>query len=197
MLIGLTGSAGCGKSAALEIFKALGWCALDADAICHRLYSDPSGAIPKLISKRWGREALDSEGRVLRPHVSAIVFRDEAELIWLNSVLHPEIQRAAFEDFAKSGAKYGVFEAALLFEASWRKLFHSVICVWCETSLQFGRLRARGWSEETIKNRLSKQMSSDKKLELADFGIINNSSFGVLEEQCATVADLIRNSNIN
>ena len=194
MLIGLTGAPGCGKSASLDIFASLGWYPLDADAICQRLYSDHEGPLPRLFETRWGRAALDKSGLPYKPFISSVVFSDKAELEWLNSVVHPEIQRAALADFRNSGAVNGILEAALIFEVAWTKLFKFVLSVWCEPSIQVARLRARGWDSQTIERRIAAQIPSAKKLELADFGIVNNSSFGALREQCASISDLILNS---
>lgn len=194
MLIGLTGSPGCGKSAALETFSSLGWFALDADAICKELYSIPGGALPSLFEARWGRSALNGAGLPDKGRISSIVFNDDTERAWLDSVVHPEIKRAALEAFEKSGAANGMLEAALIFEAAWTGLFKFVVSVWCEPSIQLARLRAKGWDDGTISRRIAAQMPSAEKLELADFGIVNNSSLGALREQCAAISELILNS---
>ena len=43
MILGVTGSIGCGKSTVLGLFRSASWRTADADAICRGLYDDPEG----------------------------------------------------------------------------------------------------------------------------------------------------------
>ena len=192
MLIGLTGGAGSGKSTVMKIFASWGWGVLDADAICHEAYAEPNGRLAKAMEARWGSKVLDSDARPDRRAIAEIVFDDAAELAWLEAAVHPEILRRATERRASFGDRPVLFDAPLLFEAGWRSLFESVIAVWCDPSVQRERLLARGWDDREIGRRLARQMNQDRKLELADFGLINSSSMRILEEQCSIIANLIK-----
>ena len=194
MLIGLTGPAGCGKSAALKIFSSLGWLALDADAICHKIYASSMGGFIDSLLERWGAAALGPDGCPDRQAIAQIVFSDKAEREWLNSVLHPEIQRRALSEYAANGFKPCIFDVPLLYESSWQDRFKKVIAVYAEPHVQRSRLLARGWSAGEIDRRLSVQQSGVKTLEMADYGLINNSSLDSLKRQCEAVSKLILNS---
>lgn len=194
MLIGLTGAPGCGKSAALDVFASLGFFAVDADRVCSRLYSDPAGPLPKLFAGRWGDAALSSDGLPSRAFIAEKAFNDESERSWLNSVVHPAIQKEALSLFEKSGAAHGVLEAALIFEASWTKLFSCVVAIWSEPAIQAARLAARGWSAEEARLRTASQLPAAGKLEMADFGLVNNSTLDALREQCEALSKTILNS---
>jgi len=192
MLIGLTGGAGCGKSAAMKVFASLGWRTLDADALCHEAYSDSACPLAGLFKARWGEGVLDAAGRPDRRVIAGIVFKDPSELAWLESATHPEILRRAMAVCERLGDVPAIFDAPLLFEAGWKGLFEKVVSVWCEPGIQRARLLARGWSSQEIERRLARQMSQDKKLELADFGIINSFSLEILERQCERISNLIK-----
>ena len=197
MLIGLTGSAGCGKSTALGVFGSLGWRTLDADALCHEIYSEAGSAFAQKVEARWGRSAIDGAGRPDRKAIAALAFREKSELEWLGATLHPEIQRRALASYEASGGKATIFDVPLLFESAWQGLFKAVICVWCEASIQRSRLLERGWDSARIEACLAAQMPSDKKLELADYGLVNNSSLEALKLQCETLSQTILNSHSN
>ncbi len=192
MLIGLTGGAGCGKSTVMGIFASLGWRCVDADALCHEAYADPDCQLPALFKARWGAEVLDAAGRPDRRAIAGIVFKDAAELEWLESAVHPEILRRARARCELFKGEDFIFDAPLLFEAGWQSLFKKVICVWCDPAVQRSRLLARGWDDGEIARRLGRQMPQDRKLELSDYGIVNSSSLEILELQCSAVSNLIK-----
>ena len=63
----------------------------------------------------------------------------------------------------------------------------ATIAVWTSPELQQERLRARGWSDEHASRRIAAQFTAGRKLELADYGIINTGSMEQLEEQCREI----------
>ena len=74
MLLGLTGGMGSGKSSALKLFSELGCKTLDADSICHKLYSDKNSEIFGAMHKRWGDKILSNTGEIDRNSVGKMVF---------------------------------------------------------------------------------------------------------------------------
>jgi dephospho-CoA kinase len=197
MLLGLTGAPGCGKSTALQLFSQLGWLTLDADAICHSLYGETESSFADALRAHWGAKAFTAQGCPDRAAIASIVFQEESERLWLNSLLHPEIQRRAMDEYRRAGKPFTVFDVPLLFESAWRDLFDKVVAIWCESSIQLARLRDRGWTDDMIERRLAAQLSASGKLEKADFGLINNSSQEALKAQCVKISNIIRNSNNN
>lgn len=183
MLIGLTGGIGCGKSTVLEIFSKLGWHTIDADSICHQIYENAESNLKEILKKRWGEKILTTEGLIDRKSIADIVFRNKEELEWLNSVMHPEIIRRAKKLQAESKMPV-IFDAPLLYEAQIENEFDAIIAVWCNASLQKARLLARGLNITEIEARIAVQLPAEKKLERADFAIINNGDFDCLQKQC-------------
>ncbi len=189
--IGLTGGIGCGKSSVLSFFSALGWKTVDADQICHDLYEDSDSGIMELLSSRWGASILDKNRRISRKAVAEVVFNDEKELAWLNSVIHPEIYRIAGEELEKFGGP-AIFDVPLLFESGRRDFFNKIITVWTCREIQFKRLKAAGMEEEQVRQRVRRQFSNDDKLEMADYGIINNGTMEYLNAQCLTLSNALK-----
>jgi len=191
MIVALTGGIGCGKSTALNIFSELGWQVFDADQVCHDIYESDVIFLRSLFEERWGAGAVGADNNCIdRKRVADIVFSDKNELAWLNEVFHPLIWKRVQSEVAK-GCDI-MFDVPLLYEVNWDKGFDAVIAVWAPDDQQRERLLGRGMTIEEIKQRIGNQISSDKKLEMADFGLINNSDEENLKEQCIKLNNQLR-----
>lgn len=190
--IGLTGGPGCGKSEAGRIFSTFpGWHCLDADQVCHEIYSEPDSPFVRLLEARWGKSVRAADGMPDRKVIAEKIFDDENERNWLNSVLHPEIFTRLERQAAEAQVPYVVIEAPLLFESEWHSGMDRTIAVWSPPEIQMERLLGRGWTREHAEKRIAAQLPAMKKLELADYGIINRSTLESLREQCRRTADRI------
>jgi dephospho-CoA kinase len=192
MIAALTGSIGCGKSTVLEIFSRMEWFTLSADKICHDIYCSGDLEFNAAIAKRWGTGIIKDDGAADRKKIAAIVFNDKKELNWLNSTLHPIIMEKAGHLISSANNKFVLFEAPLLYEAWLEDRFDAAICVWSSAASQHKRLKERGFDEKDIRLRMNNQISSDVKLEKADYGLINEGCIELLNEQCAILNHQIR-----
>ncbi|HPN85360.1 MAG TPA: dephospho-CoA kinase [Victivallales bacterium] len=183
MHIGLTGGIGCGKTSVLEFFRQNGWSVFDSDKFCRKLREDASGSLVNEIKKRWGEKFLSKNGVPDDSKVAKLIFADETERKWLNSVVHPLVLEAMRQK--ASECEDLISDVPLLFEVGWEKEFDKIITVWAPEEIRIKRLKARGMSEAEAKQRMSSQFSADKKLEMADKGIINSGSIELLHEQCS------------
>ena len=184
-IYGLTGAPGCGKSTVLKIFSDLGRYILDADSLCASIHNTPGGIFHDRIRKRWGETVLKTDGTTDKQKIAEIVFSDPAELCWLESELYPAMTEQADIFFRKLPEKSVViFEIPLLFERNWNIGLAGTIAVWSPPHIQKKRLTERGWSPDEAEKRCAAQFSADKKLELADYGIINDDSMDKLKQQC-------------
>lgn len=192
MILGITGSIGCGKSAVLAAFAAHRWQTADADRICRRLCGEPAGTAVREIVRRWGEEILDENRVPDRRKLARIVFRDERELAALTGILYPALQSelaARVADWRRERV-HGVLEIPLFYEAGIDFGVDRVIAVWAERSVRHARLcGGRGFTEEEIRLREARQLDPDEKLERADFALINNGTPRQLEQQ---VSELIK-----
>ena len=192
--IGLTGGPGCGKSEVGRIFSQFpGWQCCDADRICHEIYSEPDSPAVKMMTARWGSSVRDANGLPDRKAIAEKIFADERERQWLNSILHPEILFRLEQLAAGAQADFILIEAPLLFESQWHFKMDRTIAVWSPPEIQMERLLGRGWTREHAEKRIAAQFSAQKKLEMADYGIINAGSLDALREQCSRVESEISN----
>ena len=187
MFIGLTGGMGCGKSTASSCFSKLGYKTLDADKICHELYSNKSSQLFEILYKRWGEKIISSNDTIERAVVAKIVFADKDELNWLNSVLHPAVLEEGIRIYNRLDKKKTVFAVPLLFEVKWESYFDKTVTVWCNEKIRLKRLLNRGMSENEVKIRDKRQWDPQLKMERADYVIINNSTLANLQQQCSII----------
>lgn len=196
-LFALTGGISCGKSAAETCLKEYGIrFFIDTDAVCHELYENLPFHAAEQIRRRWGDDCVSAGGKVSRTNLSAKLFGQDQDkkLAELNAIIHPEIKRvveARIREYRQADSSCPVLVAVpLLFECGWEKEFDAVITVWSSKDVQLERMmKNRGFSEKDALNRINAQISTDLKLEKADFGLINNSSMDVLRIQCEILAN--------
>ena len=190
--IGVTGGIGAGKTAVLQLLDDLGCRTVDADDIVHWLY-EPGHPGYEIVSSRWGKRVLTAGGEVDRAAVAEIVFRDRSELQWLNGVIHPRVKER-IRSLASESETPLFCGVPLLFETGWDRFMWRSVSVWCSSPVQWQRLRRRGWDQDEIERRLACQMDMDEKLARGDFGIINNSNWRQLREQCRLLVERLEHA---
>ncbi len=145
-----------------------------------------------MIAAKWGRDFIGTDGTPDRRKIARKVFSHEEERAWLNSLMHPEIMRRIRLGVELCDcSSFVMIDAPLLFESGWDKSVELTIAVWSAPEIQMERLLARGWTGEHALARIASQLPAHKKLELADYGIINNASLSALEEQCIELGNKI------
>ena len=185
LILGITGSIGCGKSTVLELFRCARWRTADADAICRALYDDPAGDFAAACRARWG-EAFFSDGRFDRAKIAAVVFNSPDELDHLTRLIYPHLEKA-LETFAATARRDGAnaaVEVPLLYENRMEERFDAVLTIWAPAELRHERLRKfRHFDDAEIRRREALQMVADEKLERADYALINSGSAADLAAQ--------------
>ena len=86
-IIGITGPTGAGKTTALRAVTDLGGCVIDCDQVYHQLLEE-SAPMRNELTERFGSGILDSEQRLDRKKLGALVFQDKALLTDLNTITH-------------------------------------------------------------------------------------------------------------
>ena len=192
---GLTGGPGCGKSEAVKTFREIpGWQCFDTDRICHEIYEENDSPLVRQMESRWGAEVRSADGKPDRKKIAEKIFNNSTEREWLNSILHPEILFRLENKISESGTGWALIEVPLLFEAKFDAKMDKNVAVWSPEETQLERLLARGWTREHAEKRIASQLPAAKKLEMADYGIINRSSLESLREQCFRIAEDIENN---
>ena len=134
----------------------------------------------------FGSGVFNDDGSIDRQRVADAVFGDSDAMAELTALIYPLLDAGMEQvmDKCRKGSRNGAFEIPLLYEAGYRERFDRVLAVWCDPALRFRRLRElRGLDEADIRRREARQWPDARKLELADYAIINNGSPETLKLQ--------------
>jgi len=173
LIIGLTGGIGSGKSTVSRYFSDLNVDIVDADIVAREVVAKGQPVLRK-IKSYFGKEVLIN-GELNRSFLRKKIFEDDQQRIWLNSVLHPLINKKIVHNLSIATGKYVLLEAPLLFENNLDELTDYNIVVDIDPVLQVKRASVRdGVSVKNIKAIIDKQISRIERIKRADFIIVNN-----------------------
>lgn len=144
------------------------------------------------LRTRWNDKVFHPDGKADKTAIAGIVFSDAEELRWLCSVLYPLIAENTRKAMEEHPGEDFIIEVPLLFEAGWDDICDKTVTVWTDAETQKKRLMEKGFTADDIAKRNSRQLPNDRKLEKADFGLINNGSLQFLEEQCSNLINHIK-----
>ncbi|MEY4684193.1 MAG: dephospho-CoA kinase [Pseudomonadota bacterium] len=180
--VGLTGGIGSGKSTVSLMLSRLGVPVIDADQVARSVVEPESKAL-NMIKSHFGEEIV-TEGRLDRRRLREIIFADEMERQWVESLLHPFIQAEMLQRADQQDHAYVVLEIPLLFEAGYRSLVDRVLVIDAPKELQIDRvIRRDGVPPSQVESIIKAQISSDERLKQADDVIENSGDFTHLERQ--------------
>ncbi len=187
LVVGVTGGIGSGKSAVTDRFEALGITVVDAD-LAARVVVEPGRPALAAIAEHFGDDILQADGTLDRAALRAVVFADDAERRWLESLTHPLIGQEILDQLTASTSPYTILASPLLLETTQRDLVDSVVLVDVPVEVQVSRTMARDDNDEAqVRRIIAAQMPREEKLARADI-VIDNS--GTLEALDARVAEL-------
>lgn len=168
-VLGLTGGIGSGKSAVSAMFEELGIEVVDADIVAREVV-EPGSIGLKKITEHFGNEILTSEGTLDRAKLRTIIFADESEKQWLNSLLHPLIRESMITQLKQATSQYVILVAPLLFENGLEKYCDHTLLIDVPVEVQITRTTARdNVSTELAKQIIASQMSrADKQKKATD-----------------------------
>ncbi len=182
-VVGLTGGIGSGKSTVAKIFAELDVDLIDADIASREVVAPGSRALAK-IAEHFGAELLLADGSLDRGALRQIIFHQELEKHWLESLLHPLIRKWLTQKIYSSRSSYCLMISPLLIEAGQAKLVDRVLVVDVSVDTQVARILARdGGEERTARAIIDAQMDRKQRLEHADDIIKNELQAGCLRQQ--------------
>lgn len=168
--MGLTGGIASGKSAVASMLRDMGFPVMEADIVAHKLL-EPGQQAHDEVLQEFGEDLADSQGRIDRAKLAALVFADPLKLAKLNSIIHPRVEvliAQQFTNWQRNGVPdAGFVEAALLVEAGTVQRLDGLVVTFCRPEQQLERLRARGMTEVEAKRRIAAQMPVQEKLKYA------------------------------
>ena len=187
-VVALTGGIGSGKSEAAKQFAALGVPVVDVDVISHTLTAAGSQFLDK-IKSIFGDAVFNADHSLDRAKLRALVLADPQQRIKLEQLLHPAIYQEALRQLESNQQKlqpvYQVLVIPLLFENSrYQSVVNKALVIDCDEELQIQRAMARSQlNEKEVRAILNAQISREKRLQLADEVIENNSTLEHLNMQ--------------
>lgn len=195
-VIGLTGGIGSGKSHVAQLLGQRGCLVADADQMAREAIDTP--AVVKRIRERWGEDVLDSEGRVNRKAISNLVFQNQEERAWLESIIHPlvEAMRTRLFDSAPEGTRALVIDAPLLLEADLGRQCDSILFVETPAEIREDRvLRHRQWDSAELARRESAQLPLDEKRSMSHHIVCNDGETADLAQSVEQYLDDLFNDH--
>ncbi|SVA26928.1 uncharacterized protein METZ01_LOCUS79782, partial [marine metagenome] len=111
-VVGLTGGIGSGKSVVAEKFHLFDILIVDADIVAREVV-EPGKPCLEEIEKRFGSDILTDKGVLNRPKLREIIFSNEGERAWLESLLHPKIGERIMEELNYASSSYSILVSPL------------------------------------------------------------------------------------
>lgn len=171
--IGIAGGIGSGKSVVGRILEAMNFPVYYSDERAKELV-DSHPIIREELIKLIGTEVY-LDGKLNRPFLAEKLFADDTIRQKVNAIIHPHV-REAFQKWTEEQESTLVFnEAAILFETGAYKLMDATLLVVAPKELKIQRVMNRDKiTEQQVLERMSKQMSDEEKIPLADFVLVND-----------------------
>jgi len=179
--LGLTGGIGSGKSVVAKVFQSLGVNIYYADNEAKKFLFCPN--VQKQLIDRFGENAI-IDSKPNKRFIASIVFKNDAELKWLNQLIHPLVE----EDFENWAIKYKdevyiIHEAAILIESGFYKKFDKILTVSANKQERIQRVIKRDNVDvDDVMRRIDKQISDVERERYSDFVIYNNDEDAILEK---------------
>jgi len=164
--LGVTGGVGMGKSTCAQLLQARGAAVVDTDELARQVVAPGQPALAE-VQSAFGPEIVDADGRLKRDALAQRVFADHDGRKKLEAILHPRIRElweTQVETWRAEGRSLAVVVIPLLFETHAETAFDRILCVACPATTQRERLRARGWTDEQLRQRIAAQMPIEEKL---------------------------------
>lgn len=221
--VGLTGGLGSGKSTVAAMLRELGAQVIESDELGRKIMEPGEAAFDQIV-RQFGPEVLTAEGRLNRPLLAELAFKD-GRVKELNAIVHPaviEAQRAWMDQlFARDPAAVAVVVSALIFEverdareagpnaaayADLRKRIDRTVLVSASDEDKVARYVARVASHDTdrvkaeadARSRLAHQIRDSQKIARADYVLENTGDLERLRSQVDRLwPQLQRESNLN
>jgi len=186
LLVGLTGNIAGGKTEVSKLLGESGATVIDSDVLAREVVEPGTPAL-KAIAANWGNSVLSADGSLDRAALRNTVFQDPDELVELNEIVHPEIEKKRDAEIAAARARGDgvvVCVVPLLFEKHMADDFDKIVLVDAPRPVRFERLlKKRGIEEAEALRMIAAQMPAELKRARADYVIENVSSMPGLQAE--------------
>ena len=172
-VVGLTGGIGSGKSTVAEMFTALEIDLVDADVAAREVVAPGTPALAEIV-EHFGPDILMADGSLDRRELRRVIFHQEQEKHWLETLLHPLIRRWLTQQISDRRSTYCLLISPLLLETGQAEMVDRILVVDVSVETQISRTLARdGGEERTVHAIIAAQIGRSQRLEHGD-DIIDN-----------------------
>ena len=187
-VIGVTGTAGSGKTLLTRFLAAEGAVIIDVDGVGHEVLDE----IKEQLVESFG-DGIISDGEVSREKLGELVFSDITKLHLLNSMVHPRIKekiREKLRKFENDGIV--LLDAALLFKIGLDEFCDKVVCVRASKWKCFERLKER-CSDPRRALKIITLQDDEEIYKHCDIVVLNNGTKKKLKEKAREIWRLLVN----
>jgi dephospho-CoA kinase len=183
-IIGLTGGIATGKSTVANyLAQNHKLPILDADIYARDAVAVGSPILAQ-IAQRYSQDILLEGGELNRTKLGEIIFTNESERLWVESLIHPYVKQRFYKEIILSSNRILVLVIPLLFEVEMTNLTTEIWVVSCSEPQQIERLRQRNnLTLEQAQARINSQMPLAEKIARADVVLDNSHSLDMLLKQ--------------
>jgi dephospho-CoA kinase len=193
-VFGLTGGLASGKGVVGARFARRGLPVVNADELARAVVVPGSPGLAEVVAA-FGPTVLNERGELDRKALGQRVFADADARRRLEAITHPRIRALMGErvaELASRGEPLGCYEAPILVEVGLGGQLKPLVVVAATEAHQLARAKLRdGMSEAEARRRLAAQLPLAKKIEVADYVILNDSSIAEAEAEADRVLDAI------
>ena len=169
-VIALTGGIASGKSTIAARLAEHGAVVVDADALSREVV-EPGEPALDAIREAFGDAVIDADGRLDRPALGAIVFRNAAARHRLNGIVHPAViarSQALFTRALERDPQAVVVYDVPLIDARGIGEFERIVVADAPPEVRERRLvELRGLSTDDARARIASQLDDDARRALA------------------------------
>lgn len=198
-VVAITGGIGTGKSKVAELISNYGLKVIKTDDLAKDVMTNNQKVVDNIIDV-FGRECYSNDYELNTAFLAMQVFGDENHpvdnLHKLNQIVHPIVIQKMMdmvEEYENAGEKLIFVESALVYEVNLEEGFDYIVVVSAKEDIVIDRLlSSRKTDTEKIKSVMSKQISNEEKIAVADFVIDNNGSIENLTESVDFIVSVLR-----
>ncbi|MDF7669969.1 dephospho-CoA kinase [Orbaceae bacterium ESL0721] len=184
-VVALSGGIASGKTTIANLFAKLGVPIIDADLIARQVVAPDSAAFVEIVH-HFSDEILLPTGELDRSQLREIIFNNDHERLWLNSLLHPLIASETSKQIAEINAPYLLWVIPLLIENRLTSFADRILIIETSPILQLERLIMRDHIDEPLAMKMVQaQTSNEKRLAFANDVIKNEGNLADLANQVA------------
>ncbi|MEO8678446.1 MAG: dephospho-CoA kinase [Vicinamibacterales bacterium] len=192
--VALTGGIATGKTYVATRFREAGVPVVDADALSREVVLPGTPGLAA-VRKRFGPDAVRSDGTMDRVRIGHLVFRDKRARQDLEGIIHPAVQKAIDTFFEKLPKKtpFAVADIPLLYETGRDAQFDVVVVAACPREMQIERVLSRDrLTKEDAERRLAAQLPIDQKVKRATHVIKTDAGFEATDAQIKALLARLR-----